>query len=304
MNDIYISLTVTGTRAESDLAAPLTEGMKGCQVRATFDDVWDGLSRRCVCSAGDIVKAFPLDADGIGIIPWECMIPRRVLRIGVTGVDENGEIRIPTVWAPVSTVLSSPAGAMTDTPAPSPTEIEQITRIAQSAERTARAALTTAQEATNKAVLEMKSEVNTALDALESAQNQININEDARVRIEKERATAEDDRNSAETERHNAEASRNSAETIRDQNESIRKSNEAARKSAETKRANVEAARVSAEELRAAAEAARTSAEQQRERAEAVRDEKIRNIIEIRRAPPISRINEAVVLASPTLASL
>lgn len=299
-----ITLTVTGTRADADLWTPLTEGMKGCRVRAIFDDVWDRLSKRCVCSAGDIVKAFPLDADGIGIIPWECMIPRRVLRIGITGVDLSGEIRIPTVWVPVAVVQSSPAGAMPDTPSPSPTEIEQITRIAQSAEETANAAMSKAKEETARAVQEMGNKVDTALDELASAQSKINAAEGNRANTERERVASEEARVSAEGGRSTAENSRNAAENTRDQNEGVRKSNETARKASETKRVNAEVARASAEELRAASEKARQTAEEQRVRAEAVRDEKIRHIVEIRRAPPLSRINEAVVFASPTLAML
>lgn len=70
-------------------------------------EIWDGLSTTLVCRGGGQERKM-LIQDGKSIVPWECLIGREMLYMGVDGWNEDG-IHIPSSFAEVQLVLGSVA---------------------------------------------------------------------------------------------------------------------------------------------------------------------------------------------------
>lgn len=138
---ITINVSIRGASARAVPDGILTAGMIGVGVHFTFDEAWDGLTRRGYARTAAGKYPIVLDADGYGIIPWECLTPG-VLYLGVDGWEDD-TVRIPTVWAMAGAVRESVAdGTETEPiPPPSPSEVEQVIALAQSADEKANSAL-------------------------------------------------------------------------------------------------------------------------------------------------------------------
>lgn len=129
-----IEITVTGAKARARLTDILTAGMIGTPVVFSFGPEWEGLSVRGI--ARNEQSAYPLVIDhDTATLPHELLTPCSMLEIGVDGWSADGTMRIPTIWASCGRVKPSVAGtdASEETPAPTPSEIELITAVAQKA---------------------------------------------------------------------------------------------------------------------------------------------------------------------------
>lgn len=108
-----IKIDVTGNSAKvTDRPAIITSGTVGLPVEFTFDSQWDGLSKTAVFMAGCV----QINEEGVktnATVPWEVLAtPGLWLSIGVYGVNEDGTIAIPTIWANVCPIQvgASPDG--------------------------------------------------------------------------------------------------------------------------------------------------------------------------------------------------
>ena len=101
-----IIIEVTGNIARV-IEKPLriTSGTVGLPVEFTFDSQWDGLIKSYVFQAGHICKSVINPESEITTVPWEVLAkPGPCLSIGVYGVNADGSVAIPTVWANVSVI--------------------------------------------------------------------------------------------------------------------------------------------------------------------------------------------------------
>lgn len=108
-----IKIDVTGNSAKvTDRPSIITSGTVGLPVEFTFDSQWDGLSKTAVFMAGCV----QINEEGVktnATVPWEVLAtPGLWLSIGVYGVNEDGTIAIPTIWANVCPIQvgASPDG--------------------------------------------------------------------------------------------------------------------------------------------------------------------------------------------------
>lgn len=95
-----IKIEVTGNIA-GVIEKPLmiTAGAVGLPVEFTFDSPWEGLRKIAVFQAGHIKKD-TIVVNGATAVPMEVIASPNVhLHIGVYGVNEDGSIAIPTIWA-------------------------------------------------------------------------------------------------------------------------------------------------------------------------------------------------------------
>lgn len=77
----------------------ITSGTVGLPVEFTFDSQWDGLSKIAVFQAGYVRKDMMV-VDDATVVPMEITVKPNVrLNIGVYGVNEDGSVAIPTIWA-------------------------------------------------------------------------------------------------------------------------------------------------------------------------------------------------------------
>lgn len=95
-----IKIEVTGNIARViEKPVRITSGTVGLPVEFTFDSQWDGLSKIAVFQAGYVRKDMVV-VDDATVVPMENMVKPNVrLNIGVYGVNEDGSVAIPTIWA-------------------------------------------------------------------------------------------------------------------------------------------------------------------------------------------------------------
>jgi hypothetical protein len=85
----------------------ITAGTVGLPVEFTFDSQWDGLSKTAVFMAGDRQMS-EVGVVNTATVPWEILQRHGVrLNIGVYGVNIDGSVAIPTVWAVIGTIQQS-----------------------------------------------------------------------------------------------------------------------------------------------------------------------------------------------------
>ena len=101
MSDIRIA--VSAADAAVTKAATLTGGMVGASVTFAFSgDEWISLRKIAVFRAGSVQRSVDQAdwQDGTCTIPWECLAyAGERLLIGVYGMDETGQVVIPTIYA-------------------------------------------------------------------------------------------------------------------------------------------------------------------------------------------------------------
>lgn len=80
----------------------ITSGMIGLPLEFSFDASWDGLDRLTVFRAGEV----SITVKDPKVVPWEVLVTPNVwLKVGVYGVNAEGTIVIPTVWASVRIII-------------------------------------------------------------------------------------------------------------------------------------------------------------------------------------------------------
>ena len=112
---IIAQIKIRGARASVDWRKAITAGMIGAQVQIDYnDEIWDSLSKTVVFR-GAITKDVITDAEVV-TIPAEVVAKQDIiLRMGVYGVDADGNLAIPTVWADLGIVrdAANPSGDTT-----------------------------------------------------------------------------------------------------------------------------------------------------------------------------------------------
>ncbi len=103
-----IKIEVTGNIVRViEKPARITAGTVGLPVEFTFDSQWDGLSKTAVFMAGDRQMS-EVGVVNTATVPWEILQRHSVrLNIGVYGVNIDGSVAIPTVWAVIGTIQQS-----------------------------------------------------------------------------------------------------------------------------------------------------------------------------------------------------
>ena len=103
-----IKIEVTGNIARViERPARITAGTVGLPVEFSFDSQWEGLEKTAVFQAGHLCK-ISYDLQTEAIVPWEVLKwPGAWLSIGVYGVNEDGAVAIPTIWANVCAISIS-----------------------------------------------------------------------------------------------------------------------------------------------------------------------------------------------------
>ena len=112
---IIAQIKIRGARASVDWRKAITAGMIGAQVQIDYnDEIWDSL-HKTVVFRGAVTKDVITNADVV-TIPAEVVAKHGYpLRVGVYGVDADGNIAIPTIWADLGTVrdAADPSGDTT-----------------------------------------------------------------------------------------------------------------------------------------------------------------------------------------------
>lgn len=108
---VYATIQVHGAHARVIFRKRIPAGIIGAQVRFEFDDTWDNLKKTAVFR-GCVTKDVSMDSDIVKIPAAVVAKPFRDLDIGVYGVNTDGTIAIPTLWADVGRVYcaADPSG--------------------------------------------------------------------------------------------------------------------------------------------------------------------------------------------------
>lgn len=142
MTSVRISLH--GACARPHVDGILTEGAVGIPILIEADSDWAGLTRRVVFG-GIYPPVYAIEIEGVVRIPSAALIRGKRLEIGIIGMNSDGSIVIPAVYADCGIVKASPAGTQPPDPeAEALPLIDQILLKAANAERLAREALTIA----------------------------------------------------------------------------------------------------------------------------------------------------------------
>lgn len=90
---------VSGTGAQIMSRQPLVAGTVGMPVEFTFGEDWQDLKKTAVFRC-DGVSYTVLELKDTAVIPWELLRkPGCTLYAGVYGVNEDGSVQTPTLWA-------------------------------------------------------------------------------------------------------------------------------------------------------------------------------------------------------------
>lgn len=145
MTTIY--LKCTGANLSARVDGEITAGMRGIGVEISFDEAWQGLTPVLVVSCGETVRRMAVDASGHSSVPWECCISGERLTVGLCGLNDDGTVKLPTVWASCGRVRPSPEDVQAEegSAPPTPELVEQITAMAYNAQTAARAVTEAAQ---------------------------------------------------------------------------------------------------------------------------------------------------------------
>lgn len=96
---IVAKIQVSGAIARTLYKKVIPAGIVGAQVEFEYDtDVWKGL-HKTVVFRGPVTKDVVTDANIVTIPKEVAEKPRSLLIVGVYGVDAEGNLAIPTVWA-------------------------------------------------------------------------------------------------------------------------------------------------------------------------------------------------------------
>lgn len=78
----------------------ITSGLVGLSAEFIFDDLWDGLTILAVFKAGKTaIDVLVQEGEAVNVPPEVLATAYTNLRIGLYGVNGDGSIQIPTIWA-------------------------------------------------------------------------------------------------------------------------------------------------------------------------------------------------------------
>lgn len=115
---IIAKIQVNGVRARVVYRKNIPAGIIGAQVELDYaEDIWKGL-RKTVVFKGAVTKDVVTDANLVTIPAEAVSVPRITLKAGVYGVDADGNLAIPTLWADLGRICDSanPSGDTTTDP--------------------------------------------------------------------------------------------------------------------------------------------------------------------------------------------
>ena len=116
---IVAKIQVSGAIAHTVYKKVIPAGIIGAQVEFEYaEDIWKGL-HKTVVFRGPVTKDVVSDANIVTMPPEVAEKPLSLLSVGVYGVDDNGNLAIPTIWADLGFVRESanPSGDTTTDPA-------------------------------------------------------------------------------------------------------------------------------------------------------------------------------------------
>lgn len=141
-----IHITVSGTEIFGKIDTKLTSGSVGREVTFTFDSKWDGLTKIAVFKVGNDSKSAYLDDKNICEFPWELLTPNKInepIYIGACGIKDE-QIVFPTIYTYIENLKEGVDPNADPSIEHSPTLVEQLVAIAQSAQDVAQSAKETA----------------------------------------------------------------------------------------------------------------------------------------------------------------
>lgn len=99
-----IKISVSGNLTSVISTAPVVAGTVGLEVEFSFDPTWGALKKTAVFRVGSKTRDV-CDAGEKVIVPWELLQkPGSCLWAGVYGVNEEGNLQIPTVWTDLGVI--------------------------------------------------------------------------------------------------------------------------------------------------------------------------------------------------------
>lgn len=117
---IVAKIQVSGVSANVVYRKTIPSGIIGAQIEIGYaQDIWKGL-RKTVVFRGEITKDVITDDDVVTIPPEVVSKPNVALYVGVYGVDSDGKLVIPTLWANLGSIrdATDPSGDTTTNPEP------------------------------------------------------------------------------------------------------------------------------------------------------------------------------------------
>lgn len=115
---IVAKIQVSGAIARTLYKKVIPAGIIGAQVEFEYaEDIWKGL-HKTVVFRGPVTKDVVTDSNIVTMPPEVAEKPLSLLSVGVYGVDDNGNLAIPTIWADLGLVRESanPSGDPTTDP--------------------------------------------------------------------------------------------------------------------------------------------------------------------------------------------
>lgn len=146
-----VIVTVLKTHASAMPTEELTAGRRGLEAQFHFSIQWDGLGKTAVWEAGGVTKDAILSEDCCEV-PHECMIEDEDLRVGVFGMNADGDTVIPTVYALVGHIQRGADPSGDESYPPTPSVGEQAIALTEQAREAAKAAKAEAEAAEEAAV--------------------------------------------------------------------------------------------------------------------------------------------------------
>ena len=129
-----IKLSCSGVEVSATIEGTLTAGAVGIKTYIEYTDVeWHGLVKNVVFRNSG--KSYGMaNVEDVTTVPHESLIAGKHLYIGITGVNQDKSVVIPTIWADCGVVQASAIGEYENSVPPTPTEMEQIVATVKAAQ--------------------------------------------------------------------------------------------------------------------------------------------------------------------------
>lgn len=112
---IVAKIKVSGVRVNTVYRTFIPAGIVGAAIEISYtDDIWQGL-RKTVVFRGAVTKDVVTDASIVTIPPEVVATPNSTLSVGVYGVNADGNLAVPTLWAELGYIrpATDPSGDTT-----------------------------------------------------------------------------------------------------------------------------------------------------------------------------------------------
>lgn len=112
---IVAKIKVSGVRVNTVYRTFIPAGIVGAAIEISYtDDIWQGL-RKTVVFRGATTKDVVTDASIVTIPPEVVATPNSTLSVGIYGVNADGNLAVPTLWAELGYIrpATDPSGDTT-----------------------------------------------------------------------------------------------------------------------------------------------------------------------------------------------